>query len=90
MPNNFATYGMPDDLKTARVIPLHKKGSKQEISNYWPISNLSILSKVYEKCLPLRLEEEMSGLEGMHQHGFRKFHSTETNIGRILDANLHG
>ncbi len=48
--NSFARKGLPDDLKTARVIPLHKKGSKLEISNFRPISNLSIFSKVYEKC----------------------------------------
>lgn len=78
--NSFCRFGLPDALKTARVIPLHKKGSKIEISNYRPISNLSVFSKVYEKCLLSRLNEELKDAEGDHQHGFRKGHSTETAL----------
>ncbi len=95
--NSFSRYGMPDDLKTARVIPLHKKGSKLDINNYRPISNLSIFSKVYEKCLLAKLNEELPGDEGDHQHGFRRGHSTETAlltiqsmIARILDEKRNG
>jgi hypothetical protein len=44
--NAFAKSGMPDELKVARVLPLHKKGSKTDISNYRPISNLSPFSKL--------------------------------------------
>jgi len=62
------------------VIPLHKKGSKQEISNYRPISNLCSLSKLYEKCILSRLNEELKGCEGQHQHSFRQHHSTETAL----------
>ncbi|KAG8303971.1 hypothetical protein J6590_105301, partial [Homalodisca vitripennis] len=38
----------PAKLKTAVVIPVHKAGDKQEISNYRPISLLSCLSKILE------------------------------------------
>jgi hypothetical protein len=78
--NSFCTYGLPDYLKTARVTPLHKKASKMEISNYRPISNLSVFSKIYEKCLLSRLNDELGDQEGDHQHGFRKNHSTETAL----------
>ena len=39
----------PDRLKYAIVKPIHKKGSKQDISNYRPISLLITFSKVFEK-----------------------------------------
>lgn len=68
-------------LKVARVIPLHKKDSKLDINNYRPISNLSVFSKVYEKCLLSRLNQELpTDAEGSHQHGFRRHHSTETAL----------
>jgi len=78
--NMFCQHGLPEELKVARVIPLYKKGSKQEITNYRPISNLSSISKMYEKCILSRLNEELKGQEGSHQHGFRKYHSTETAL----------
>jgi hypothetical protein len=67
----FASNGLPSHLKEARVLPLHKKGSKTEVTNYRPISNISSFSKVFEKCLLQRLEGETVNLEGYHQHGFR-------------------
>jgi hypothetical protein len=78
--NDFSENGLPDTMKMARVSPLHKKGSKTDIGNYRPISNLSVFSKIYEKCVLERLLKETNGLEGHHQHGFRKHHSTETAL----------
>jgi hypothetical protein len=78
--NRFAAKGLPSQLKEARVIPLHKKGSRTDVSNYRPISNVSSLSKIFEKCLLQRLEQEAPNTEGNHQHGFRQKHSTETAL----------
>ncbi len=80
MINDFASNGLPPELKEARVLPLLKKGDKRDIKNYRPISNVTSFSKIYEKCLLNKLESEFSGLEGDHQHGFRKNHSTETAL----------
>ena len=41
----------PDRLKYALVKPVHKKGSKQDLSNYRPISLLPVFSKVLEKII---------------------------------------
>jgi hypothetical protein len=78
--NQFAATGLPDDLKVARVLPLHKKGSKTDVSNYRPISNLSPFSKFYERCLLQRLNQEIPLGDGLHQHGFKQSHSTETAL----------
>jgi len=66
----------PDAWKLAKVIPIHKKGSVSDIENYRPISNLSSLSKVLEKCILMRLLK--SYLDMDYQHGFRNGHSTTT------------
>ena len=41
----------PDMWKLANVIPIFKKGDKQLIKNYRPISLLTIFSKMFEKII---------------------------------------
>jgi hypothetical protein len=55
-------------------------------SNYRPISNLSFLSKLLEKCVSYQLVHylDSNSLMPALQSGFRKFHSTETLIMRLL------
>lgn len=45
----------PQCLKHATVIPIYKKGSKDDIGNYRPISLLSIFSKIFEKLMKKHL-----------------------------------
>ena len=37
---------VPDEMKAARVVPLHKKNSKTDTGNYRPVSILSCISKI--------------------------------------------
>ena len=46
-------------MKVARVIPIFKKGEKDEFTNYRPISLLSSLSKVFEKVMYERIIEHL-------------------------------
>ena len=39
----------PENLKNGRITPIHKKGPKDNIENYRPISTLPILGKIFEK-----------------------------------------
>jgi len=39
----------PQTWKTAKVTPLHKAGTKDDVNNYRPISILPCLSKLLEK-----------------------------------------
>ena len=44
----FSTGQFPSVLKIAKVIPIHKKQSKGDYTNYRPISLLSNIEKVIE------------------------------------------
>ena len=45
----------PSKLKTAKIIPIHKKLSKENCSNYRPISTLSNIDKILERLMYNRL-----------------------------------
>ena len=47
----------PPSLKTGRITPIHKRGpkSKNDITNYRPVSTLAIFAKIFEKVIYNRL-----------------------------------
>ena len=69
----------PDKFKLAKVIPLYKKGSLNDISNYRPISLLPSISKIFEKPIFIQLSTYLNEHKLLHdsQYGFMKGHSTE-------------
>ena len=76
---SFAQGKFPTALKLAKVSPIYKGGSKNEVSNYRPISLLSSISKIFEKIMHCRLlnflDSNSSLFEG--QYGFRPARSCE-------------
>ena len=52
---SFSTGVFPNALKVAKVIPLHKGGSTQDMNNLRPISLLSIFDKIFEKIMHKKL-----------------------------------
>ena len=75
----------PQSLKIARVVPIHKSGSKTDVSNYRPISLLAAFSKIYEKVMHARIAEFLNKNESIYerQYGFRAGRSCEH---ALLDA----
>ena len=45
--NCIETSTFPAEWKKGNIIPIHKKGSKQEVTNHRPISLLPIFSKIF-------------------------------------------
>ena len=75
---SFSNGTVPQQLKTAKVIPVFKSGRKDSMDNYRPISLLSCFSKILEKIVCIRLTEflDVNNLISPSQYGFRKKHST--------------
>ena len=78
----FKTGEFPTLLKIAKVTPVHKKESKLTHLNYRPISLLSVLSKIYEKCIYSRIYHYLvqNNLIYSKQFGFRSGYSTNHAI----------
>jgi len=77
----------PNLLKIAKVIPIHKKDDKTEITNYRPISLLPSVSKILEKIVYKRLISflTINNILNRSQFGFRKNCSTDIAIIQLLD-----
>ena len=77
----------PTDLKSATVIPTLKKPNLDSDDNtsYRPVSNLSSLSKLIEKCAHAQLVKYLdeNNLYSEFQSGYRKNHSCESAIIKI-------
>ena len=85
----------PDIMKMAEVVPLYKGKSRENETNYRPISLLTTMSKVMEKVVYQRVYQFLTNTGQIceTQYGFRSNHSCEhaiaQEIGNIL-KNLEG
>ena len=77
----------PTDCKLARVTPIFKKGKKDDVDNYRPISFLSVVAKIFEKLIFEQLCEYLNSnnLISASQSGFRTLHSTLTALIETTD-----
>ena len=77
----------PSILKICKVIPVYKKDSQLNCSNYRPISLLSNIDKILEKIMFNRLYKflETNNLIYGLQFGFRKKHSTSHAVIHLTD-----
>ncbi len=83
----------PSVFKTAVITPIYKSGSKNEISNYRPISILPVVSKILEKAIIEQLTDHLDCNNLLHsmQFGFRRNHSTDAACCYLIEnikANL--
>ena len=78
----------PDILKTAKVIPLFKKGDHFYCNNYRPISLLPVFSKIFEKCFYSRLYNFLDKYDLIYkrQFGFRTKHSTNDALLNLIET----
>ena len=78
----------PHKNKIAKVIPLHKKGSTDDVNNFRPISLLSVFSKIMEKLMASRLTTflELHEILYPYQFGFRKGYSTSHSLISITET----
>ena len=67
---------VPTVLKQAKIVPLYKSGSKEEATNYRPISLLPVFSKLLEKTVYNQFSKYFEQFITPVQFGFRTKHST--------------
>ena len=86
---SFAEGWFPGQFKLAQVTPLLKKAglNTSDPANYRPISNLNTISKIIERLCLARLVPHIASTGNFNplQSAYRKQHSTETALLKILD-----
>ncbi len=73
---------VPEDWRTANVVPIPKPGDKHCAENYRPISLTCIISRIFEHILHCSVTDHLriNDLLMKNQHGFRKGLSCETQL----------
>ena len=78
-----------EQWKFLKIIPIFKKGNRNEIENYRPIANLCSTAKFIEKLILKQIQYLEStnklDLTGKNQHGFKRNKSTAT-AGALLKS----
>ena len=79
---------VPDCTKAAKVIPLHKKGSKLDVGNYRPVSILTSVSKILERAVYIQVEKHCKQHKIVYplQSGFQQRYSTSTCLLHLHDT----
>ena len=77
----------PNKLKLAKITPIFKKGSADEVSNYRPISVLTSISKVFEKAIAIQITDYFihNNFIPPNQYAYRSNHSTEHASLELVD-----
>ena len=92
--NKSLETGSMDGVKESIIVPLLKKSgfNSEQLNNYRPVSNLVFLSKLIERVVLDRLNKHMdhNNLHCNAQYGYKKFHSTETLMMKLVNDVLVG
>lgn len=87
--NKSLSSGSVEGMKQSIVVPLLKKaGLDPEIlKNYRPVADLVFLSKLSERVVDIRVNEQMTAnnLHCKYEHGYKPCHSTETLLVRLVN-----
>ncbi|GAB0203674.1 mitochondrial enolase superfamily member 1 [Grus japonensis] len=78
---SWRTRDMPEDWRKASVTPVFKKGKKEDLGNYRPVSLTSTPGKMMEQLIQGIINKHVEEKEviGSGQHGFTKGKSCLTN-----------
>lgn len=78
----------PQLWKDSYIIPIHKHGNKNEVSNYRPIAKLSCIPKLFESIVYDNLFFHCKQIFSSKQHGFLKGRSTTTNLTEFVSTTI--
>jgi hypothetical protein len=85
---SYITGAIPDDWKTAHIVPIYKKGAKSDPANYRPVSLTSVVCKVMESLIKDQLMKYLqdNNIISDSQHGFVSGKSCLTNLLETLES----
>ena len=69
----------------ANITPVYKKGERNCKDNYRPVSILSNVSKIFERCMLEQISNYMNDFLSKFQCGFRKGYSTQYCLLALLE-----
>ena len=75
----------PPDLKLANVTPVYKNKSKNSKDNYRPVSILSNISKIYERCLYDQIQVFFESILSKYQCGFRRGYNAQHCVMTLIE-----
>ena len=61
---SWSTRKVPDDWTLNSVIPIYKKGSKEDPGNYRPVSLTLVLGKVMEQIIMIAIMQHVQDKQG--------------------------
>ena len=73
----------------SNISPIPKRSPNNDVSNYRPISLLSLISKAFERCIYNRLIEHVHGQIYELQYGFLRGRSTTSQLLHVLQQVLN-
>ncbi|KAK4830258.1 hypothetical protein QYF61_009351 [Mycteria americana] len=79
------------DWRLANVTPIYRKGLKEDLGNYRPVSLTSVPGKIMEHIILSAITQHVQDNQGIRpsQHGFRKGRSCLTNLISFCDKVTH-
>ena len=84
---SYSSGQLPSDWCKANIVPIFKKGTKQDPSNYRPVSLTVALCKVMEHIIYRSIMQHLEHINILYanQHGFRKNYSCETQLPSTIE-----
>ena len=86
--------GSMEGVKEATIVPLLKKAGldPEVLKNYRPVSDIVLISKLIETVVldQFNMHTSRNNLKCHSQHGYQKFHNTETLLLKVVNDVLIG
>ena len=76
---------LSSEWKSANIVPVHKKGDKDLVNIYRPISLISLTAKIMERIIQEELLIKTRDLIKHEQHSFLSGKSCNTNLLTLTD-----
>ena len=83
---SFKSGYIPSEWKVANIVPVFKKGDKNKVENYRPISLTCLVMKIFEICIRDELMSACKDKIHSSQHGFLPGKSCTTQMVPFVDS----